>query len=256
MNAITETIAPDYSRPIEFSGDTKVLFPAFLKAQQAMGEVLKTSSNSHFKSKYADLAAVIEAVLPALHANGFGLMQPPHSDGDIVQVETLLVHESGGYIRSCLGLRPSKSDPQGVGSAVTYGRRYALQSIAGIAPEDDDGNAASGPRQVAQPQTNSAVQGRTRQSLAVTAALSAIIACENRAEMKAWKVKNEAMLADLGSGNDYDAILNAFNHRWAHFAPAKPDEPAFRDRSASGMAGNNRPAPQAHDLIPEDEIPY
>lgn len=128
---------------IEFVGDTKALFGAYLAAQKEMGDLLKTSTNPAFKSKYADLAAVIEAVLPALHNNGFALMQPPHSDGALVEVETLLLHESGGYVRSSLGLRPTKQDPQGIGSAVTYGRRYALQSIAGIAPEDDDGNAAS-----------------------------------------------------------------------------------------------------------------
>jgi hypothetical protein len=149
VNAITDTVPAFGLQPMEFVGETAKLFPAFVKAQKAMGDLLKTSTNPHFKSKYADLAAVVEAVLPGLHANGFGLMQPPHSDGDIVEVETILVHESGGYIRSVLAMRPSKNDPQGVGSAVTYARRYALQSIAGIAPEDDDGNAASGPRTAA-----------------------------------------------------------------------------------------------------------
>jgi hypothetical protein len=148
VNAITDTVPAFGLQPMEFVGETAKLFPAFVKAQKGMGDLLKTNTNPHFKSKYADLAAVVEAVLPALHANGFGLMQPPHSDGDIVEVETILVHESGGYIRSVLAMRPSKNDPQGVGSAVTYARRYALQSIAGIAPEDDDGNAASGPRPV------------------------------------------------------------------------------------------------------------
>lgn len=137
--------------PMEFQGDTKALFPAFAKAQKDMGAALKTATNPAFKSKYADLGAVIEAVLPALHASGFALLQPPHSDGALVEVETILVHESGGYIRSVLGVRPTKQDPQGIGSAITYARRYALQSIAGIAPEDDDGKAASAPAQKAAP---------------------------------------------------------------------------------------------------------
>lgn len=134
---------------IEFNGDTAKLFPAFLKAQQEMEPLRKNSVNPAFRNKYADLGALLEAVLPALHANGFGLMQPPHSDGALVEVETILLHESGGFIRSILGLRPTKADPQGVGSAVTYARRYALQGLAGIAPEDDDGAAASRPRQEA-----------------------------------------------------------------------------------------------------------
>lgn len=126
-----------------FDGDKAKLFPAFIKAQQEMGEVLKSSVNPAFRSKYADLGAVIEAVLPALHANGFALLQPPHSDGSTVEVETILIHTSGGFIRSSIAMKPTKADPQGIGSAVTYARRYALQSICGVAPEDDDGNAAS-----------------------------------------------------------------------------------------------------------------
>jgi hypothetical protein len=135
---------------MEFEGDRKGLFAAFVKAQAAMGSALKTATNPAFKSKYADLGAVIEAVIKPLHDNGFALMQPPHSDGALVEVETILLHESGGYIRSTLGVRPTKLDPQGIGSAITYARRYALQSIAGIAPEDDDGNAASAPGKPAQ----------------------------------------------------------------------------------------------------------
>jgi hypothetical protein len=160
MNAIVGDPVPVLNG-MEFHGDTKLLFPAFLKAQAAMAPLRKEATNPAFKSKYADLAAVVEAVLPALNEHGFGLMQPPHSDGALVEVETILLHESGGYIRSVLGLRPSKADPQGVGSAITYARRYALQSISGIAPEDDDGNAASGPRQSPPKQASEAPKAPT-----------------------------------------------------------------------------------------------
>ncbi len=194
---------------MQFVGDRAKLFPAFIKAQTAMGDLLKTSSNPHFKSKYADLAAVVEAVLPALNENGFGLMQPPHSDGELVEVETLLLHDSGGYIRSTLGLRPSKTDPQGVGSAITYGRRYALQSIAGIAPEDDDGNAASGPRTAPQKPAQAAPKAQTLSDRAgrLEATLKAVTGADELE--KAWALgkglreeldqKDPERLADLES---------------------------------------------------------
>jgi hypothetical protein len=63
--------------------------------------------------------------------------------GALVNIETMLLHESGEWVRNTLTLRPTKHDPQGVGSAITYGRRYGLQSLCGVAPEDDDGNKAS-----------------------------------------------------------------------------------------------------------------
>jgi hypothetical protein len=109
--------------------------------------VKKANSNPAFKSKYADLAAVVEAVVPALNAAGIGVLQFPAFDGEMVSVTTTLIHESGSSVTGVLHLRPSKTDPQGVGSASTYGRRYSLLAMTGAAPEDDDGNAASGPRE-------------------------------------------------------------------------------------------------------------
>jgi hypothetical protein len=119
------------------------LFSAYVKAQAEMGEVLKTATNPAFRTKYADLAAVVEAILPALSKNGLALIQAPGFDGEVVTVETMIAHSGGGFLRSTIRLRPTKSDPQGLGSAITYGRRYALMAMAGVAPEDDDGNAAS-----------------------------------------------------------------------------------------------------------------
>jgi len=119
------------------------LFAAYVKAQAEMGDVLKTATNPAFRTKYADLAAVVEAILPALSKNGLALIQAPGFDGEIVTVETMIAHTGGGFLRSTIRLRPTKSDPQGLGSAITYGRRYALMAMAGVAPEDDDGNSAS-----------------------------------------------------------------------------------------------------------------
>ena len=132
---------------MQFDGDRSVFAKAFIQAQKSMEAVTKGRDNPAFKSKYAELSAVLEAIVPALNAAGIAVLQSPAFDGEMLTVTTLLIHESGASVVSDLKLRPSKLDPQGIGSATTYGRRYSLLALAGVAPEDDDGNAASGPRQ-------------------------------------------------------------------------------------------------------------
>jgi hypothetical protein len=117
---------------------------AFVKAQRAFGPALKTSSNPHFRSRYADLSACVEAVIDALNDNGIALIQKTYECKDGVMVETIFVHESGEVMEGGILHVPAvKHDAQGFGSALTYARRYSLQAACGIAPEDDDGNAAS-----------------------------------------------------------------------------------------------------------------
>lgn len=120
------------------------LAAALAKAQGAMKGAAKDSENPHFRSRYADLASVWDACRDALSANGLSVAQV--MDGDdpaTVTVVTVLMHASGQWMSSRLTMRPVKPDPQGVGSAITYARRYALAAMVGVAPEDDDGNAAS-----------------------------------------------------------------------------------------------------------------
>lgn len=135
---------------VEWIGERAPFAKAFVAAQKATEAVKKASTNPAFKSKYADLAGVVEAVVPALNAHGIGVLQFPGADNGDVLVTTELLHESGASVRSTLRLHPTKSDPQGIGSAVTYGRRYSLLAVTGAAPEDDDGNAASQPRNAPQ----------------------------------------------------------------------------------------------------------
>lgn len=120
---------------------------ALAKAQQAMGKALKQSNNPHFRSKYADLGNVMDACLPALNAHGIAVIQPVVMTEHGNAVRTTLIHESGESLSCDVPLLLGKNDMQGLGSAITYARRYGLMSMAGIAPEDDDGNAAvqSGP---------------------------------------------------------------------------------------------------------------
>jgi hypothetical protein len=122
----------------------KEISAALVKAQRQFGPALKSSTNPHFKSRYADLAACIEAVIDGLNNNGIALIQQTHECEHGVMVETIFVHESGEtFSAGKLHVPAQKNDPQGYGSALTYARRYSLMAACGIAPEDDDANAAS-----------------------------------------------------------------------------------------------------------------
>jgi hypothetical protein len=122
----------------------KSVAAALAMAQAQMGKALKSANNPHFRSKYADLASVMDACLPALNANGIAVVQPTVDDESGRYVETILIHgETGTELKCRVPLIVQKNDMQGYGSAVTYARRYGLMSMAGIAPEDDDGNAAA-----------------------------------------------------------------------------------------------------------------
>ena len=136
----------------------KNIATALVKAQKSFAPALKTSTNPHFKSKYADLSACVEAVIDALNDNGISLIQKSHESDSGVTVETVFIHESGEII-DCgkLHVPASKQDAQGYGSAMTYARRYSLMAACGIAPEDDDGNAASRPAPKAAKLTESAI---------------------------------------------------------------------------------------------------
>ena len=126
------------SEPIELISAALVSMQA--EAQHANFD----SKNPHFKSKYADLSACVEAVIDSLNANGIMLMQETSLDDTGVTVETVFIHESGEQIKGGkLHVPASKQDPQGSGCALTYARRYSLMASCGIAPEDDDGQAAS-----------------------------------------------------------------------------------------------------------------
>ena len=117
---------------------------ALAKAQGSMDNASKDRNNPAFKSKYADLASVRDAVIGPLTAAGIAVIQAPATTAEGVVVETRFVHSSGQWLSCSVGATPRAYDPQSVGSAITYLRRYGLMALASIAPEDDDGNAASG----------------------------------------------------------------------------------------------------------------
>ena len=122
----------------------KNIATALVKAQREFGPALKTSTNPHFRTKYADLSACIEAVIDGLNNNGIYLIQLTDEHRDGIKIQTVFMHESGEQMSSgWLYVPAAKHDPQGFGSALTYARRYSLMVAAGLAPEDDDGNQAS-----------------------------------------------------------------------------------------------------------------
>jgi hypothetical protein len=117
---------------------------ALAKAQAEMSGAAKSSANPFFKSKYADLASVVDACRGALTANQIAVVQSPTTDGPRVSLETWLIHSSGQYLAGTVTAAAKDDSPQAVGSTITYLRRYALQSFAGVAPEDDDAETAQG----------------------------------------------------------------------------------------------------------------
>lgn len=118
------------------------LMGALASAQAEIENASKTSANPHFKSRYADLAEVLNTCRPVLAKHGICIMQSTGFDGATVAVSTVLAHKSGGWVSSISSCVPARTDAQGIGAATTYLRRYSLAAIVGIAQEDDDGQSA------------------------------------------------------------------------------------------------------------------
>lgn len=124
------------------SDSIKEIAIALNKAQSEMGGAIKGSNNPFFKSKYADLSSVVQAIKQPFANAGLSYVQFPIESSGRIGIETILMHTSGEYISNEFTVQLTKQDAQSAGSALTYCRRYALQAIAGIPSEDDDGNGA------------------------------------------------------------------------------------------------------------------
>lgn len=130
---------------IEKTENITNLAAALLKAQKAMSSALKDATNPYYKSSYADLKAVIEAIKEPLNSNGIAFLQAVNGDHEFPSIETMLLHESGQFLCSRTPVFCSKpKDPQAFGSGITYSKRYALQAILGLPTKDDDAEAAMG----------------------------------------------------------------------------------------------------------------
>jgi len=120
------------------------LAKALAKAQAKIKHAMKDNVNPHFKSRYADLASCLEAIREPFAENGLALSQPLSNEENKVKCTTILMHESGQWLASDMTMTPVQNTPQAMGSCATYMRRYMALGVACVAPDDDDGNAASG----------------------------------------------------------------------------------------------------------------
>tara|TARA_R110000772_G_scaffold140171_4_gene249342 strand:+ start:429 stop:1091 length:663 start_codon:yes stop_codon:yes gene_type:complete len=176
---------------------------AFIAAQTEMLNASKDSKNPFFKSKYADLTSVRGACVPALNKNGIGVLQLVVQVENKQYIKTILLHESGEEMSCLTEIMNVQNTPQAHGSGITYARRYGLQSIACIAAEDDDGNAAS--------------QGKTDgQKLAKSAAAAQNEIFKEQAD-KDFKTIKEAF-EGAGSPSEIDALCETHKAKIAKFA--------------------------------------
>ena len=173
------------------SESIKQLSAALLKAQRSITFASKDAKNPHFKSTYADLPAVIDAIKPALNDAGIVFLQTfSPSETGFIAVTTRLMHETGEWIEDTATVPLPKSDPQGYGSAATYARRYSLAAITGLYQDDDDGNAASNtkPAQIAKVTAKQAadLQALADEVGADVAAFLGYVSTQLRTDIKKW----------------------------------------------------------------------
>lgn len=143
---------------MERSESIKSLAIALCKFQGSVAKIKKEATNPFFKSKYATLANILDVISKPLSENGLAVSQLPVGETGLT---TILMHESGEFIMETYQMKPVRNDPQGIGSSITYQRRYAIGAVLGLnIDDDDDGNGASGNKTTAnkslgqQPATN------------------------------------------------------------------------------------------------------
>ena len=195
------------------SEEIKNLAAAFVAAQAEIGAAIKGSVNPHFKSNYADLAAVIEAIRPAFAKHGLAFIQEVSEREDGIYIVTVIMHKSGEMYRTPPFPMPApKKDPHGYGSAVTYAKRYSLQATFGVPSEDDDGNKAVEGKQ--------AEQSRTRFPSPVTSSLTGV---ELDPEVKERMERIANSLVDLHASEDTDVDYKM----WELVEPLGNDEKLY-----------------------------
>ena len=192
------------------------IIAALAKALPELESAKKNKANPAFKSKYADLAAVIEALEP-IRKHGLWYRQVLHESADGVNVETIYIHEGGDTLSAgSLYMPATKRDAQGFGSALTYARRYSLQSAFGLATEDDDGNAAvksTAPQQ----QFSAAQQPISAAEWGIITDLITQTSTDAKAFCEAFKI---ASVKDLLT-SDFDRARAMLNKKLAAKEPAQ-----------------------------------
>lgn len=187
---------------------------ALAKAQGAVEGALKDSANPFFKNKYADLSSVWDACRQQLTVNGLSIVQTPTEAEGGIGVETMLIHSSGQWLSNTFTMPVSKADAQGVGSAITYARRYALAAMVGVAPEDDDGNAATKAAPKAEAKKASMLPGD------LDSWISHIVAAENAATAKEIYKNAVKRCNEIGDAAAADEIKKALLEKWTPVSAA------------------------------------
>lgn len=256
---------------LETSESIGELAASLAKAQGAMRAALKDSVNPHFRSRYADLAGVWDACREPLSANGLAVVQSPGDVGErTITVTTMLVHTSGEWMRGRLTIPVSKPDAQGVGSAVTYARRYALAAMVGIVQDDDDGNAASEPAPAKKAAPKSAPKAAPAQASApareqepeeeaafrVEHAIEAIMKAESMDDLKAIYTNCYNVADELGDDAAIEAIVRAKDARKAALGTKTRTPSRTRDamKKFTQAPPPEAPAPAADG--PGEEVPF
>jgi hypothetical protein len=227
IESVPATGTPAFASTVRRSDTIAKMATAVTKAVAELKNPSKDSVNPYYNSKYADLATVRDAVLPVLARHDLAVLQLPCELDNAAALTTLLTHTSGEWVETTIKLRPVRNDPQGVGSALTYARRYALQSIAGVAAEDDDDGNAAGRRGKDGAEAN----GRTPRSAApaLAGAYSQRLAgCRTQAEYKALcdEIKSAVAARRLTNG-DRETLVAVAREAAARF----PETPAANGAS-------------------------
>jgi len=185
-----------------------------IAAQGACDPVLKDATNPHFRSKYASLSSCVDACKEAFHRHNFALLQSNGHDEYGQFVQTTLLHTSGERWSSVVYLALSKQDMQGLGSAITYARRYGLLGMVGLAPEDDDGNAsvappkpaAQAPQKLAQTHSAPPLMDLDKWQVWVVDQKRALDYCSEKYQLKKWGSDTKKMREEL---QEFDRELMA-----------------------------------------------
>ncbi len=196
-----EAIVPNRSQSVA------KLAEALSKAQGEITHAQKDTKNEFFKSKYATLAAVWGACRAALSKNGLAVVQTLESESGVVLVTTLM-HSSGEWISGRLPVNPVKNDPQGLGSAITYMRRYALSAMVGVAPDDDDdGEAAQGRKKPDVPRVDSPFKNSSLRNTFTKNVIGSFLSAQTAEDLDELMLLNKAKLDEMKeSDNEHDAL--------------------------------------------------
>lgn len=207
------------------------LAEALAAAQGEMVGAKKDGANPHYKSVYATLAAVVSAIREPLSKNNIAHVQSPGCDEHGDFMDTMLVHSSGEWMKGRIRMKPVKDDPQGIGSVITYMRRYALQAMTGLEAEDDDGNKASGQDGYQKPKlpaTKPLPSGSYQQALTVEKPPQA--KPEPITGVQGWKSVRVHIGTSKGKVNGRElGTLSKSSFEWVRDQMAKVAEPTKED---------------------------